>query len=364
MVVSVLIFIVVLSVLVLVHELGHFLVAKRSGILVEEFGLGIPPRIYGKKIGDTIYSINLLPFGGFVRLHGEQGDGPIANPSKAFLNKGKLTRTLVIVSGVVMNFLLAVVAFTIFYWFTGIPRDTHRVTIIDISPGSPAVTAGLKPGDVIESVNGKTFTNINDFITYVDSEAGKKIAIQTQNGTVEVTPRLNPPSGEGPLGVVISTTEVYFPPIWQRPFYGVYYGFRDALFWGGTIISGLRSIFVQIFAGQAPQGVSGPVGIFAVTTEAASLGVLTLINFVGILSVNLAILNIVPFPALDGGRLLFIGIEAVTKKKVSPKVEAAIHTAGMAILLALILLITIGDIRRLVTVKGNISGFINSVTNQ
>ncbi len=364
MLISILIFLIVLSVLVLVHEFGHFIVAKKSGIMVEEFGLGLPPRVLGKKIGDTIYSLNLLPFGGFVRLHGEQEEGSITDPKKAFLNKGKLTRTLVVTAGVVMNFILAIVAFTIFYSSTGIPRDTHQIKVVDIIPGSPAVAAGFKVGDVITSVNGRTFTNLNDFISYVDTQEGKKMEVQTQNRKLEVTPRANPPKDEGPLGVVITTTEIYFPPIWQRPFYGIYYGFKDAIFWGETILTGLWGIITELSVGKVPQGVSGPVGIFAVTTEAAHYGILTLVNFVGILSVNLAILNILPFPALDGGRLLFIVIEAVTRRRVSPKVEAAIHTAGMVILLTLILIITIGDVRRLVMVKGNITGFINSMTNQ
>lgn len=163
------------------------------------------------------------------------------------------------------------------------------------------------------------------------------------------------------MGVTITATEIYFPPLWQRPFYGIYYGFKEAWFWGQTIVVGLWTIITQLFKGQAPQGVSGPVGIFAVTTEAARSGIMTLINFVGVLSVNLAILNIIPFPALDGGRLLFIGIESVIGKKVVPKVEATVHTIGMIILLALLLAITVSDIRRLIT-AGGINGFINSMT--
>jgi regulator of sigma E protease len=155
--------------------------------------------------------------------------------------------------------------------------------------------------------------------------------------------------------------EIYYPPILLRPFYGVYYGFKDAVFWGQTIVLGLWGLFGGLFKGQVPQDVSGPVGIFAVTTEAAKTGILTLVNFIGILSVNLAILNVLPFPALDGGRLLFIGIEAVTRKKVSPKVEGAIHNIGMIILLALLLVITIGDVRRLIHF-GGVQGFLNSLS--
>ncbi len=358
---SILVFLIVLSILVLVHELGHYFMARRAGVWVEEFGFGLPPRIWGKKIGETIYSINALPFGGFVRLHGEQEEEGITKKSRAFLYRSKKTRIGVIVAGVVMNFILAIVAFGIVYSFSGVPRDTHKIKVVDIVEDSPALSAGLAAGDVLTRANGQKFEKVDDFIKYIDTKKGKRVQIETEGGkNVQVIPRENPPEGQGPLGVIITTTEIYFPPVILRPFYGIYFGFKEALFWGQTIIVGLWGIIMKLVQGQAPQGVSGPVGIFAVTTEAAKNGILTLINFVGILSVNLAILNILPFPALDGGRLLFIGIESVIGRKVIPKVEAAIHTAGMIILLALLLLITVSDIRRLI-VTGGISGFLNSM---
>lgn len=360
MLTSVLIFVVVLSILIFVHELGHFLVAKKNGIWVEEFGFGLPPRVFGKKIGETIYSINLFPFGGFVRLHGENSEEGITNPKRAFLMKSKKARFAVVVAGVIMNFILAIVAFSIVYSFSGIPRDTKQVTIIDVTVSSPAQIGGLIVGDVIKKVDGADVTSVDDFIARVDAKKGKKVFIETDRGRVVLTPRANPPEGEGPLGVVISTTEIYWPPVVQRPFYGAYYGFKEALFWGKTVVIGFATIIQGLFKGIVPKDVAGPVGIFAVTTEAARMGMLAVINFVGILSVNLAILNIIPFPALDGGRLLFIGIEAVTRKRVTSKIESAIHTVGFVILIALILLITIQDIRHVIA-AGGISGFIKSM---
>lgn len=360
MFVSILIFLVVLSILILVHELGHFIMARRAGIWVEEFGFGLPPRLIGKQIGETVYSINWLPFGGFVRLHGEQEEEGVTKPRRAFLYRSKKTRASIVVAGVVMNFLLALFAFAIVYSYSGIPKDTHQIKVVDIAQDSPALTSGLVVGDIIKKVDGKDLSSVNDFIKYVDTKKGQKITLETQKGKVTLIPRENPPQGEGPLGVTITTTEIYFPPVWQRPFYGVYYGFKEAIFWGGTIVGGLWNLITGLFRGKIPSDVSGPVGIFAVTTEAARNGILTLINFVGILSVNLAILNIIPFPALDGGRLLFIGIESVIGKKILPKVEATVHTVGMIILLALLLAITIGDVRRLV-VAGSIDGFLKSV---
>ena len=358
---SILIFLLVLSVLVIVHEFGHFWVAKKNGIWVEEFGFGLPPRVWGKKIGDTIYSINLLPFGGFVKLHGELTDDRVTDKRRAFLTKPKLIKTAVIVAGVIMNFLLAIVAFAVVYSFSGIPKETDKVRILDTVSGSPAQMAGLIQGDVIVKVNKSEIKKPADFISLIEEQKGKKVNLELDNGKiVSLTPRLNPPNNEGPLGVVISNTEIHFPPIWQRPFYGVYYGFKDAIFWGKTVLTGFVTIFIDLFHGQAPKDIAGPVGIFAVTSEAAKSGILSLINLLGIISVNLAILNIIPFPALDGGRLLFILIEGIVGRKVVPKIEATIHAVGMVILLGLILAITIKDIKGLVA-AGSISAFLDSI---
>lgn len=357
---SILIFLVVLSILVLVHEFGHFWVAKRNGIWVEEFGFGLPPRIFGKRVGETIYSLNLLPFGGFVRLHGENEEAGITNPKRAFLNKSKKVRVAVVIAGVIMNFLLAIFAFGIVYSFSGIPRDSGQVKVVDVVAGSPAQSGGIVVGDVIRKIDGKEITRIDDFVKIVEEKKGKKVLLETDSKKLTLTPRGNPPQGEGPLGVVISTTEIYFPPLIARPFYGIYYGFKEALFWGQMVITGFVSIFRNLFRGIIPKDIAGPVGIFAVTSEAAKIGILALINFTGILSVNLAILNIFPFPALDGGRLLFIFIEKIVGKKILPKVEAAIHSVGMIILLLLLLAITVHDIQRLIK-AGGISGFLDQV---
>lgn len=364
MLTSILVFILVLSILVLGHEFGHFMVARKSGIKVEEFGFGLPPRILGKKIGETVYSINALPFGGFVKLHGEQEEDASTDLKRSFLRKSKKTRALVITAGVIMNFILAIVAFAIVYSFSGIPKDTGRIKVVGVTNGSPAEKAGIVVGDYITKVENEAVTKSDDFISKTASYKGKTLTYEIERGeekiTVKLTPRENPPQGEGPVGVTITTMEIYYPPVWQRPFYGIYYGFKEGVFWGKTILTGLGDMVGGLFRGQAPQGVSGPIGIYAVTTEASKSGFLTLINFVGILSVNLAILNIFPFPALDGGRLLFIGIEAITRKRVPTRVEAMVNNIGFLILLTLLLVITIGDIRRLI-ITGGIQGFINSM---
>lgn len=370
MLISILVFVVVLSVLVLVHELGHFIMARRAGVWVEEFGFGLPPRLIGKKIGETIYSINVFPFGGFVRLHGEQDEEGITNKSRAFLYRSKRTRASIVVAGVVMNFILAVLAFAAVYSFSGIPRDTHKLRVVGVASGSPAQTAGVIVGDVITKVGKDSVTSVGSFVSKVNSKRGvnvdfeieRALSGQTSVIRLQMKPRENPPQGEGPLGVTITTTEIYFPPLWQRPFYGIYYGTKESFVWVGDVFRGLTGIAKEASQGKVPSQVSGPVGIFALVYEIIKTGdVKILVNFIGIISINLAVLNILPIPALDGGRLLFIGIESVVGKKVVPKVEATIHTIGIIILLLLILAITVGDIRRLI-LAGGIDGFVKSVT--
>ena len=365
MFVSTVVFLLVLSVLIVVHELGHFIMARRLGVWVEEFGLGLPPRIFGKKIGETLYSLNLLPFGGFVKLHGEDpsagGEEKIKDPNRAFIKKNKKTRFTIVIAGVIMNFLLAIVSFAIVYSFSGIPRDTKNVKVVEVAAGSPAQVAGLIVGDVVRKVDKNDVSKVVEFVGLIEKDKGKKVALTIERNSSEIklniTPRENPPEGEGPLGVVITNTEIYFPKIYLRPFWGVYYGFKEATFWGKSIVVGLLGIIKGLLAGNVPQDIAGPVGIFAITSKAAEYGILAVINFIGIMSVNLAILNILPFPALDGGRLLFIGIEKAIGRKVLPKLESAVHMIGMIILLFLLLAITVHDVQRLIT-GGGIGGFL------
>lgn len=365
MLTTIIIFAAILSLLILVHELGHFWAARRAGIWVEEFGFGIPPRIYGKKIGETIYSINLLPFGGFVRLHGESSQEGVTKPKRAFVNKSKKTRSLILVSGVVMNFILAIAAFAVVYSFFGIPRESNNIRIIEVSPESPAQEAGLQTGDIVRFVNDQSVATTTKFLDITGESIGSEVTfkVERSDGGVYETvlvPRDVHPDNEGPIGATITTVENYFPPVWQRPFYGIYYGFKEAVFWGREVVIGFSSIILNLFKGEVPKGLAGPVGIFAITSEAAKFGILALVNFVGILSVNLAILNIIPFPALDGGRLLFIGIESVVGKKVLPKIEATAHTVGFIILILMLLAVTVHDVRRLID-AGGISGFLDTV---
>ncbi|MFH1971176.1 MAG: site-2 protease family protein, partial [Patescibacteria group bacterium] len=247
---SILTAVLVLSFLILIHELGHFLAAKKSGVYVEEFGIGLPPRIFGKKIGETIYSVNALPFGGFVRLHGENSLEGVKYPKKSFLKKSKKTRILIITAGVLMNFIVGILAFSITYSFSGIPRSTGNVKVIEVVSGSPAQISGILVGDVVKKVDEKSVSDTAEFISLVNEKLDKKVLVElertigeeSETKKLRITPRANPPENEGPLGVIITATETYYPAIWQRPFVGIYYGFKEAIFWGVAIVQGLYSM--------------------------------------------------------------------------------------------------------------------------
>lgn len=348
---TLLLFLIIISILVFVHELGHFLVAKWAKVKVEEFGLGFPPRIFAKKRGETLYSLNALPIGGFVRLYGED-ESVEKDRGRSFYHKGRVVRAGVTVAGVIMNFLLAVLVFAILSWLAGVPRETGRVRVLEVASGSPAKTAGLAESDVILEVDGQRFSQTKEFTGFVNTKKGQEIKMEIEKGdgakkVVKVVPRENPPKGEGALGVVVSSAELVKPPLWQRPFVSVLEGTKEAVFWAVTTVTGLWGALSQAIRGVPPEGIAGPVGIFQITGEARRSGFLAVLSFLGILSVNLAVLNIAPFPALDGGRLLFIIVEAVFGRRVIPAFEKYAHMAGMAILIALIILVTFRDITRL-----------------
>lgn len=358
MILTVFTFLIVLSVLILVHEFGHFLAARRAGIKVEEFGFGYPPRLAAKKIGETVWSINWLPFGGFVRLFGEElaeqrGLKRGKTLKGAFWAKSKKARTTVIVAGVLANFLLAVVLFSVVYSYSGIPTKTSQVRIIGILSNSPASKGGLKENDVILQVDEERLNDLNHFIKLIDEKKGEqvKLLVEREEGELAlwITPRESPPEGEGPLGVVVSDVEMKKYPFWQMPFRGIIEGFKEAFGWAVLILRALGKMLVNLIIQRVvPKDVAGPVGIFQITGLVAKSGLLAVLQFIGVLSVNLAVINILPFPALDGGRLAFVIYEAVTRRRPKPSVEKWVNAAGMAFLLLLIILVTFNDIRRLI----------------
>jgi regulator of sigma E protease len=390
MLITILVFLLMLSVLVLIHEGGHFLVAKKFGIKVEEFGFGFPPRMFGKKIGETIYSINWLPIGGFVKLYGEDeaGAGKIqiqnlrskiksSDNDEAFFAKSAWQRAIVIFAGVIMNAVLAIIIFYIFlgisgfktklpllsdYKFFGVTQtNTQQVIISEVIKGSPAQKLGLKAPIEVVAVNGQKISTSEQFINIVNKNKGREIEISWNNleaqqiHKTKIVPRLNPPVSQGALGVglfSLSFAELDYRTPAQRIFSGITHPI-NLMTYNLNIMANLVKVSLEKKTVEPlSAGLSGPVGIASVTGSILEIRdmkekILALLNLAGLLSISLAFFNVLPIPALDGGRLFFILIEATTGKKINQRFESITHTIGMIILLGLMVLITFKDITKL-----------------
>lgn len=386
----------VLGLLVLVHEFGHFIAAKWAGIRVEEFGLGLPPRMVGMRKRDTggwevvwlsakgsqendylvqqqgmkygedapthhtIYSLNFLPIGGFVRMPGENGEIHDENgnyDAGSFAAKPAGKRLIVLVAGVVMNIILAMVLFTIAYSPAVGERDFQPV-IATVMPNTPAAVAGLQPGDTIISVNGQDiqvfsqvqYTVQNALATLKDTGPNASVPIHLvviHKGTssptnITVSARLHPPAGQGALGVTrTDQTKVITVPLWEAPIKGVQQTVT-------SVQQYVQGIF-QIVTGQVKPQIAGPVGIVKMTGQVAQSvpdqGWWPILSLTAILSLSLAVMNILPFPALDGGRIVLVLIEVLRGgKRLKPEREGLINLIGMAALLTLMVVITISDV--------------------
>ena len=362
------IFFAVLSVLVLVHELGHFIAARLLGIKVEEFAFGLPftKPILKFKRGETQYAIYPLLFGGFVRLYGEEVDAE--DKKRSFWNRGRKQRMMVIAAGVIMNLALALAAFVGLYAYVGVPgKVEEKVTLVKVADGSPAQAAGLVANDVILAVEGKPVT-VTEFSALMKSWAGVGVNLTVERGdnlylfegvarknaktvAVNAVPRARPPEGEGALGVVVASypyldTEKCQMTNIKCQVRAVTAGVKSTWTWIGRVVDGLRGIGKSLAAGQKPEGVSGPVGIYQLTGVVAAGGFWPVLELVAILSVNLAVFNILPVPALDGGRMVFIWVEWIRRKRMDAKLEQKINSWGMAFLIGLLILITLQDVIR------------------
>lgn len=363
------IFILLLSGLVLIHEIGHFLAARIFGVKVEEFGIGIPPKakslFYSK---GTEFTLNWLPLGGFVRLKGEQRPKSLkilkyGKQNSNFYAKPKWQRAIILSSGVIFNLLLGIVLFSVVFSFTGVPKVVgERVVVAGVSSGSPADISGLVPGDVVVRLGDEDINDVDEFIAAINSRRGSVVRLYVgsleQDGTisdisreVSLIPRENPPEGEGALGVSIANVEIYeydHKPWYLAPFYGVVVGAQEAFFWGKAVVDSLVKMIVGLFSGVVPVGVSGPVGIYQISQEVQKSGLVAFLRFSAILSINLGIFNLLPIPALDGGRLLFLVFEKIFGVKRIVKIESWVHGIGFIFLIGLLLLVTWQDILRLI----------------
>jgi regulator of sigma E protease len=350
MLLTILSFILVMGVVVFVHELGHFLFAKRNGIVVEEFGFGYPPRVLKLFERDgTVYSINAIPFGGFCRMKGE--DDPTEPGSFAAASRG--ARVVTLLAGAGMNFLLAIVLFSVLALVQGAPDESRPGAVVkDVVPGSPAEQAGLQAGDRFVAADGQPLESLEALQQYTSAHLGQPVVYSvvrtTEGGQAEtvqltMTPRADPPQGQGALGIQIGTA---IRPV--NPFEAVWTGVKSL----GNVIFLTFTIPANLIREGRPigeAGFMGPVGIAATTGEVvrSSLAVNSIqpiIWFIALLSAALGITNLLPLPALDGGRLLFVVIEAIRGKRIEPAREGMVHLIGFGLLLLLVGLLTVREI--------------------
>lgn len=388
---TILIFFAVLFVLILVHEWGHFIVAKKNGIRVDEFGIGFPPKLFGYKKGETEYTFNLLPIGGFVKIYGEDGasapsspvpsrdgkpdvkldaepglggnqskSGDNADYARSFVAQSKLAQAAVLIAGVTMNILFAWLLFALVFAF-GVPTaveesaasEEARLIVSAVMPEGPAAVAKIPVGAEIVSVTGgentvdqlvpstfSTFTAENESMT-VSYKVGDTITETTLVPTAGV---IDSEPDRPAVGVALALVET----VRQPAHLAVYNGLKATLAGLRDITIGLGSLIYDSVRGQADfSQVAGPVGIVGLVGDAAEFGFTSLLMFTAFISLNLAVINMLPFPALDGGRLVFVGIEAVTRKAINPIWVARLNAAGFALLLLLMIAVTYNDILRI-----------------
>ncbi|MDD3773769.1 MAG: M50 family metallopeptidase [Patescibacteria group bacterium] len=350
------IFILIIAILILVHELGHFLAARRNKIGVDEFAIGFPPRLWSKKIKGTRYSLNAIPLGGYVKLHGEDR----AIDDKSFIKKSIWARFKVISAGVLMNIILAYVLLIIYFAFSGSPLATDpakypdfikskitQTVITNVLDDSSAKKMGLKVGDIILDVNGQKISDANTFSNYTASQKNKPIIlkIEREKEAKTIQGEVGEREDKGSLGVEIAN---YYPNIvfkwWAIPLMSVIDLFNIIFitlyfFW---------NLILVLFNQAKPLGeVVGPVGVYFVAKQAVALGFSYVLRLMILLSVNLAVINFLPIPALDGGRALFLLIEKIRGKKMKEETESLVHLIGFLILIVLIIFISVRDVLKL-----------------
>lgn len=357
--------IIILGIVVVVHELGHFLFAKKFGIRVDEFGVGFPPRaktLFTK--GETKYTLNWIPFGGFVKIFGENPeDAKPDSPdyARSMPSKAKWKQAIVLFGGVLFNFLLAWLLISVGF-MSGLPSSidpsfpsssvtNSHVTVTNVAVGMPASLANLKPGDKILAIDGneENAGNVVAVQSYIQSHGGEEILLKISRGNTEtniaVTPKTELGSNKAIIGIGLDLVGIvklnFFHSIWQ--------GLRSAYAMTVNIIVYFGHFIAGFFngAGSSIESISGPVGIAGIAGDAAKLGFSYLISLTAIISINLFVLNLIPFPALDGGRLLFLGIEAVTRRKLNQKFFVWTNVVGFALLILLMVVVTYHDVVKL-----------------
>ncbi len=363
MLLSTLIFLAILVVLVVVHEFGHFIVAKMAGIRVDEFAFGFPPKIIGRKIGETEYRVNLLPIGGYVKIYGEDPSAMLddADKARSFVHKPRYIQAAVLVAGVVMNIITACVLFAIAFMLgteasktvaQDVQLQNERTIIAAVTPNSPAAIAGLQARDVLVSVTAQGVTsqpaNTQDIVSILQKNGTEPVIVEVKRDeiieSITVIPRIAEGEQVAKLGIGVDTVGT------------LQLGFFDAIVRGVSTTFEITKqtvyAFLTLFKGLVQgeggtESLTGPIGIVSVVDNVKQFGVAALLVFAAIISVNLAVLNLLPFPALDGGRLLFVIIESIIRRPLPTAFQVWANTIGFFTLLLLMLIVTWADIARL-----------------
>ena len=360
---SIILFLLILAVLVFVHELGHFLLAKKSGVRVDEFSVGFPPRLFSWKRGETLYSLNLIPFGGYVKIFGENPDEESMSGTdsmRSLVNKPRHIQALVLVGGIAFNI--------IFAWFlisislmTGYkmpvengtyPVKDAKITVLSVIENSPSAKAGLHIGDTLVDLKSSSAeivpTSVEDVQAFITGSKSDIVVRYDHRGvlnTATVTPALGIAGvNKKAIGIEMAKVGEVKLPFWSALWGGVQMTYD---FVSKTVV-GLLQFFGQAFVGKADVSeVSGPVGIANMVGDASQFGFIYILVFTALISINLAVINLMPFPALDGGRLFFLAIEAIIRRPISPKFLNAVNAIGFIILISLMLFVTYHDIVKL-----------------
>lgn len=358
-IITILIFVGVLFVLVLAHEWGHFFAARRFGVKVHEFGFGFPPKIFGRvsKKSGTEYTANWIPLGGFVRLKGE--DGANREDKDSFAHKPIWARLIILVAGVAMNFVVGYALFVGVYMYgveqpsmlagAGAQIQNERPVILEVVKESPAARAGLMPRDELVAVAGMPVAHAQQVYDYLKSHPQSEIIFQVRRGGGEIKnfSATQADLGGGVRGIGVRMTDLSFQKYSVES--AAQLAARDTWYTSTMIFKALGSLIKTLFnTGTIEQGVSGPVGIAVITGEVARTGVSPLLQLMAILSINLGVLNLMPFPALDGGRALFVVLQQFFGKRLKNSVEQAAHLIGFALLMVFVLFVTIRDVVHLI----------------
>ncbi len=360
MILTIIIFLLVLSVLVLFHEAGHFVAARLFKVRVDEFGLGFPPRVFGYQKGKmlwgnkqleeneakkgTIYSINLIPLGGFCKIKGQDDDDE--KDPESFASKSTYKKIIILIAGVLMNIVLAIILFSACFMI-GVPQAVEgrgNIQIEQVIAETPAASNDLRAGDIILDIGGQSFSSIEELQNFVASHKNENLQVHIKRGQEDLTKTIKPEVKDdgARMGIALMQTEITKYPWYQAIWNGFKYSFL--ILW--LIIVTLYELVKGLIIGQPMSGaqVAGPVGIATLTGQMARLGWVYLLQFTALLSLNLTIINFLPFPALDGGRILFLLIGKVKGSPVKRNTETIIHNIGFFLLLALMAWVTIKEI--------------------